>query len=223
VGTRALLLVAALTVTAAGARDAFAQVGIAGRIGTLGIGAEAAVDLSGRLALRGGFGAGVLLQTFTPATSFDDIDVSLEMPDSWYNVGLDYYLNSAIRIGGGVVFVTEDPVLTGDFGETVEIGGTTLTASEVGTLKGTVGTNRQAAYALIGFGRHSAQGLGLSLDVGAAILGGDPSIELSASGGSYPQAELAELLAIEARRFEDDIKTYLKVWPILSLGVRYGV
>ena len=220
---RLLLLLAALAATGAGGRAASAQVGIAGRIGTLGIGAEAALDLSGRLALRAGFGAGVLLQTFTPATSFDGIDVTLEMPDSWYNVGLDYYLNSAIRVGGGVVFITEEPTLTGDFGETVEIGGTTLTASEIGTLRGTVGTNRQAAYALIGFGRHSAAGLGLSLDVGAAILGGDPSIELSASGGSYPQSDLAELLAIQARRFEDDMKTYLKVWPILSLGLRYGV
>lgn len=222
-GTRTLLLVAALLATGAGGREASAQVGIAGRVGTLGIGAEAALDLSGRLALRAGFGAGVLLQTFSPATSFDGIDVDLEMPDTWYNVGLDYYLNSAIRVGGGVIFVTEDPVLTGAFDETVEIGGTTLTASEIGTMRGTVSTNHQAGYALIGFGRHATEGFGVSLDVGAAFLGNDPSVALSASGGSYPQQDLGELLAIEARRFEDDMKTYLKVWPILSLGLRYGI
>ena len=185
------------------------QIGVAARAGTLGIGGEAALNISDRLVVRGGIG----LVPLTVSTTFDGIDVELELPDSWYNLGLDLYLNSAFRIGAGFLFRPDDPTLTGDLQGPVDVGGLTLTPEQIGTL----------TYLLVGFGKHTSSGFGLSLDVGAAFTG-DPQVTLDASGGTFSdQPELDARLQQEAQDFEDDMKGYLKVWPILSLGVRLGI
>ena len=198
---------------------ASAQVGVAGRIGTLGIGAEAAIGLSDRIVIRGGMG----LSQLEANTTFDGVSVILTLPESWYNVGIDLYLNGAFRIGGGILFKPDDPTITGAFEEEVEIGGRTFTSAEIGTLTGQVLSEDRAAYVLIGFGKHTSSGIGLSLDVGAAFLG-NPSVTLAAEGGTFPdQAELDARLELEAQAFEEDMKAYLKIWPILSLGIRIGI
>lgn len=198
---------------------ASAQVGVAGRIGTLGIGAEAAISLSDRIVIRGGLG----LSRLEANTTFDGVSVVLTLPESWYNVGIDLYLNGAFRIGGGILFKLDDPTITGAFEDEVEIGGRTFTSAEIGILTGQVLSEDRAAYVLIGFGKHTSSGIGLSLDVGAAFLG-NPSVTLAAEGGTFPdQAELDARLELEAQAFEEDMKAYLKIWPILSLGIRIGI
>ena len=208
----------AILVLLSGPGSASAQLGVAGRVGTLGIGAEGAVSLSERIVLRGGVG----LWKLEANTSFDGIDVELELPANWFNVGIDLYLNDALRIGGGVLFKPDDPTFRGAFSEAVDIGGQTLTPAEIGTLTGRIASNDRAGYALIGFGKHTSSGVGLTLDIGAAFLG-DPGVVLDAQGGSLPPGQLDPLLAQEALDFEADMKTYLKIWPILSLGIRLGL
>ena len=210
---------ALLTGALAAPPSAAAQIGVAARVGTLGIGGEGALDISDRLVLRGGVG----LVTLDVSTSFDGIAVDLELPDSWYNVGIDIYLNSALRIGGGLLVRPDDPTLTGAFQEPVDVGGRTFTPGEIGTLTGTLSSEDRAPYLLIGFGKHTASGLGLSLDVGAAFTG-DPRVTLDASGGTFSdQPELDARLEQEAQDFEDDMRGWLRIWPILSLGVRLGI
>jgi hypothetical protein len=194
------------------------QLGIAARVGTLGLGGEGSIAFSDRFVLRGGAG----FWKVETGTSFNGVPVTLELPDAWYNVGIDFYLNSALRIGGGVVFKPDDPTIRGDLTGPVTIGGVELTPSEIGALTGVVDMDGQAAYALFGFGKHTDSGVGLFIDVGAAIFG-SPRVLLSAEGGTYPQAELDQLLAEEARNFEDDMKAYLRIWPILSIGLRIGI
>jgi hypothetical protein len=210
-----VLLIALLTGPAA----ASAQFGVAARVGTLGIGAEAAIGLSDRVVIRGGLG----LSTLEASTTFDGISVTLALPDNWYNVGVDLYLNSAFRLGGGILFKPDDFTITGTFDQPVDIGGRSFTPEEIGVLTGQVTSRDRAAYALIGFGKHTSSGIGLSIDVGAAFLG-DPSVSLAAEGGTFAdQAELNARLQQEARDFENDVKAYLKIWPILNLGIRIGV
>jgi hypothetical protein len=194
-------------------------IGFAARAGTLGIGVEGAVGLSDRLVVRGGIG----LWSPEASTTFDQIDVDLSLPDSWYNVGLDVYMNGSIRIGGGLLFKSDNPTIRGTFNSPVDIGGLTFTPAEIGTLTGSIASKDTAPYVLIGFGKHTASGIGLSLDIGAAYLG-DPQVSLASEGGTFPdQTELNSRLAQEALDFEDDMKAYLKIWPILNLGVRIGV
>lgn len=202
----------------AGSAPAAGQLGIAARAGTLGIGGEVALGLTDRLVARGGMG----LTSYTVTTTFDDVRMELDLPKNWYNVGLDLYLNGSLRVGGGVLIKPDDPALVGRLEGPVDIGGQTFTPDEVGTLTGTIMSKERAPFVLIGFGKHTDSGFGLSLDIGAAFTG-DPRVTLQAEGGTYPdQAELNGRLDQEARDFEDDMKTYLRIWPILSLGLRLG-
>lgn len=213
-------LAIALAVAAVAPYHAHAQtVGIGGRVGTLGLGAEAAIGLSDRVVVRGGIG----LIPFEPSLTLSDIDVTLELP-SWYNVGLDLYLTSAMRIGGGLLFKADDPTLTGAFTASQDIGGTTFTAQEIGTMVGVLDSKDRVPYVVIGFGKHTAPGVGLFLDLGVALLG-EPDFQLNAEGGtlSDDSGPLRTALDQEATQFEEDAGSYLKLWPILSLGLRIGV
>jgi len=193
--------------------------GIAGRAGTLGVGAEGAVALGGSIVLRGGFG----LMPFEPSVTIDDLEVTLKLPKQWYNVGLDLYIGGGLRIGGGMLFKSEDPSLTGTFTTSQDIGGRDFTPGELGTLTGVLDSEDQAPYALIGFGKHTSSGIGLFLDLGAAFVG-DPNITLAASGGTFSdQGELTSRLAAEATSLEDSAGTYLKIWPIINIGIKIGV
>jgi hypothetical protein len=193
--------------------------GLGGRVGTLGLGGELAIGLTDRVVARGGIG----FTPFEPTMTFGDLDVSLTIPSVW-NVGLDLYLNGAMRIGGGMMFRTSDPEVTGEFNQPQEIGGTTFTPGQLGTLTGVFDSNNNAPYVLIGFGRHTADGLGLFIDFGVAFVG-DPDVRLDATGGSLdPDTDptLRNALDQEAAEFEDDVRGYLKFWPVLSIGFRLG-
>jgi hypothetical protein len=200
------------------ASSAAQVLGLGARAGTLGFGGEAALALSDRLVVRGGMG----LMPFDVGATFNDIDVTLKLP-TWYNVGVDLYLNGAVRLGGGVLFKSQDPELTGKFDSTQEIGGVPFTPGEIGTLTGVIDSSDPAPYALIGFGNHTAPGLGLFLDLGVAFLG-DPEVSLYSTGGILSDDPATqEALDREAQSFEDDMRAYLRFWPILSLGLRIGL
>lgn len=209
----ALLAAAPTTLSAQG----FA---VGARAGTLGIGAEGAVSLGSRLALRGGLG----LLPFEPSTTIDDIDFTLTLPKTWFNLGADLYVGGGFRVGGGILFKSDDPELEGEITGTVEIGDETYSSAQVESLSGVLDSNDQAPYALIGFGRHTASGVGLFLDLGVAFLG-EPEVGLSASGDPaiVNSSEFQAELRAEERTIEDDAGSYLKLWPILNLGVKIGL
>jgi hypothetical protein len=188
------------------------------RVGTFGLGGEVALQLTERLVVRGGLG----ISPLEPGVTFSGVDVSLKMP-TVYNVGLDLYLNGAVRVGGGIMFRRRDPEVTGDFSAPQEIGGTTFTPQEIGMLTGVIASNRKAPYVLIGFGRHTAPGVGLFLDLGFAFMG-DPTVRLGARDGTLSDGAdpLMSALQQEAMEFEADMRGYLRFWPILSLGIRFG-
>ena len=90
------------------------------------------------------------------------------------------------------------------------------------SLTGAIDMDDQAIFALIGFGRHTTDGNGLFVDFGAIIFGA-PRVTLAAEGGTYPQDQLDQLLVQEATNFEQDMKPWLEIWPILNIGVRIGI
>jgi hypothetical protein len=185
----------------------------------VGIGGEGAVALSEKLAVRGGLG----LMPMKLTVDYEDIDWDLELPDTWYNFGIDFYPAGSFRIGGGILFKSDGPTLTATPTQAEEIGDMIFTPEEIGTLSAILVSGDKAPYALIGFGRHTDLGFGLFVDLGVALLG-DPEIELDVIGSSFSdQAELRRQLDIEARNLEDEAGTFLSLWPFLSIGVRFGI
>jgi hypothetical protein len=158
-----------------------------------------------------------------PSLALGDIDLAAELP-KWYNVGADIYLNGAMRVGGGLLFKGDDPRLTADFTADQELGGQMFTAQEIGTLVAVIDSNEKVPYALIGFGKHTAPGVGLFVDFGVAFMGA-PRFRLSTEGGTLADdaGPLRTALDAEAAEFEADAGRYLEFWPILSLGLRVGL
>jgi hypothetical protein len=188
--------------------------------GTLGIGPEAAVGITDRVVFRGGYG----FMPFEPSLTVSDLKLKFNLPSS-FHIGLDLYLNNTFRFGGGVLWRTEDPSVEGVFTTSQEIGGTTYSPSQIGTLTGVFDGRDRAPYVLLGFGRHTQPGIGLFLDLGVAFVG-EPDITLDATGGSLSpdtDASFRSALNQEATDMEQDAGSYLKLWPFLSLGVRVGL
>lgn len=203
-------------------------IGIGARIGTLGIGAEAAVGLGSRLALRGGVG---LTPIETDASRFwdvgDDVDATFKLPKTWYNIGADLYLGGGLRVGGGMLFKPDDPTITGTLTTTgsIQIGDSTYYGTAVSEITGAVDSKTQAPYVLIGFGKEAAPGIGLFLDLGVAFLG-EPVVTLTATGDPVVtnSPEFKSQLVAEQQKLDDDLPTWAKkYWPILNIGIKVGI
>lgn len=213
---KTVLGLAIAAVVAAPSAVAGQGLGVAARAGTLGAGGEVALALSNSLVVRGGL-------SWMPLdidATIDDVDVTISLPKTWFNIGVDLYLTGALRIGAGFLFKPDDFELTSVFDTDQDIGGVLFTPQEIGTLTGRVDVGDRVPYALIGFGKHTSSGIGLSLDVGAAFLE-EPSVSLAADGTAA--ATMQPQLTIEAQDFETEIPTWAKIWPILSLAIRIGV
>lgn len=222
-----LVLTAAALVALPGALSA-QGIGIAGRAGTLGVGAEGALGLTDNLVIRGGLG---LMPLELKNPSFwepgADVDATLTLPKTWFNIGADLYLGSGFRIGAGMLFKPDNPTLTGSLSgsASIDIGGTTYTATDVAEVVGTLESAKQAPYALIGFGKHTRTGIGLFLDLGVAMLG-EPDIALEATKGNptiINSAQFQQRLRTEEQNIKDDVGQYLKFWPIINIGIRFGI
>ena len=222
-----LVLTTAALLTLPGALSA-QGIGIAGRAGTLGVGVEGALGLTDGLVIRGGLG---LLPIERDISDLVDVgtnaEVSLTFPKTWANIGVDLYLGGSMRIGGGILFKPDNPAVEGSLtaGGSFDIGGQTYTVSEVAAVTGTLDAKKQVPYFLIGFGKHTKTGIGLFLDVGGAYLG-DNALKLSATGNPtvINSADFQNRLRQEEKDMLDDLPTWAtKFWPILNIGIKFGI
>ena len=113
-----------------------------------------------------------------------------------------------------------DPKIRADFTEPREIGDTEYFVP--GTLTGVLDQDALAPFAGIGFGKHTEGGFGFFLDVGAA-LSGTGAVRLSASGPIALVPGIEESLREEEEKLEDEMGGLLRVWPIVSIGVKFPV
>lgn len=194
--------------------------GFGGFAGTLGIGGQAAIGITDRFVVRGGYS----FMPYEPSFTVSDLDLTFDLPSS-FHVGVDLYVNNSFRLGGGLLFRSDDPSVEGVFTTDQEVGGNTYSPSEIGTLTGVFDAKDTAPYVLLGFGRHTQPGVGLFLDLGLVFVG-EPDIVLGAKGGTLDPSTDASFRAAldrEAADMEQDTGSYLKLWPWLSLGVRIGL
>lgn len=194
--------------------------GVGVRGGSLGFGGEAAVGLSSFLAIRGGFGFFPLQLNI----DYSGVDYTVKPPSSLGTVGVDLYPGGrSFRLMAGLLLRSGDVELeSGDLGQAgpVEIGDNEY--DQAGTISGVLKTESRAPFFGIGFGRHTAPGFGVSLDLGIALVG-DPSVELSASGPITQVPGFNEDLQAEAQTIEDETGGVLKYWPVLSFGIKIPI
>jgi hypothetical protein len=197
-----------------------AQFGVAARASTLGLGVEVSYRPSGML----GFRVGGNYLEFSRDATIEDIDYHLTPHFESASAIVDLYpMGGAFHLSGGLLINHNEGRMVAQLNHDVDIGGTTYTPSEIGSLIGTVDFRKTAPY--IGFGLAGRGKIAILLDLGVGITG-TPRVDLVGqtplTGAAKAQfdANVAEELADV--RAEIDGKSYLKFHPVLSLGLKIG-
>lgn len=185
------------------------------QISTLGFGGEAGVRLNPFIAIRGGgnyFATG-FDQEFTDV----DYDVDFQLASAGgvvdiHPLGNGFRLSGGVRWNGNNIDVDAEP--TG----TVDIGGRTFTAADVGRIEGNIGFNNFAPYAGLGFqGGFFGDRVNIAFDVGV-LFQGDPDVDLDAKGLLANDPTLRAELEEEEDDIEDDLQ-FLGFYPVAALTV----
>ena len=201
-------------------------ISVGGRIGTLGIGPEVALPVGSGITVRGGAGLlGVDLDMTGRFGLADHRTARLFFPKAFYTLGADISLGG-LRAGAGLLIKSEDPSyrITLDQGASIDIGASAYTEPQVATLTTEFSWTGTAPYLLLGFGSHSGLGLGFFADIGAVILP-DASFSMTATGDDALIASQPFLddLELEEREVRDDAGAWINYWPIVSIGLRFGL
>lgn len=213
----AAIAVAMLLPTAASAQSI--GVGVAARAGSLGFGGEVAVNLTRFFGVRGGIGVMPLSYT----GDVEEVRYHVESASPLSNIGVDFYPGFFdVRLGGGMMFIPNPTTFDAQYSGTITINGTQYTDAEVGALRGDLDHGSSAPYVVLGLGRQTNKGLGIFLDLGAAFLE-EQRMTYTTTGTLSGDPDFEAALAAEARAIEDEVNRYVKVYPILSAGIRYGI
>lgn len=208
------------TVTAAQA-----DVALAARAGTLGIGAELAIGMTEKLNLRVGYSA------FDYSTDIEDTDVTYDGDLELRNPSalLDWYsFGGGFHVTVGAVGASTKAKGTGvPTGGTYEINGRVYPASSVGSLSTEIEASSSVApYIGVGWGNpvDTAGRWTFLFDIGAVYYGSEPDVVVNVNcGAALSNAQCTQLRNdVEAERLDlmDEVDT-LTWYPVLNLGVSY--
>ncbi len=213
-------LIAASMVSAA----AYADTGVAGEVGTTGIGVHASVPLRPDLNVR--FGLGYLDYSYSGSTR--DMKYDLMLKANNYDALLDWYpskessfrMTAGLAYNGNKIDVRAQPNAVGNY----TVAGNTYNAASVGSVTGKVHFNKLVPYLGIGWGRPSVKekGWSFSTDLGV-LLQGSPKTSLSSSGCAAPAAlcnQFANDIARENSALRDEMNRF-KAYPVLRIGISY--
>ena len=226
---RSILIVLAALALLAAARPAHAlqaDVALGVRLGTLGTGADVAVALNETFALRGGAGfLGFDVDVTERSNLGSNRTAELSLSDALYTVGAELSFGF-LRVGAGLLVRSGDPAyeITYGNGASIDIGGGYYTEPDVRTLATTLVSGSAAPYAVLGFAPHLSDRISLFLDLGSAFPQ-DAGLEMSATGDPAVLSSpgFRADLETERREAEADLGGWLSFWPIVSVGLRYGL
>lgn len=190
------------------------DIGVTGKVGTTGLGADVTVPLvSNLLNLRSGYNFGEL----RPSTTQGDIKYKGDVHLESVPILLDLHpFNGGFRITGGVYYNKNDIDLSSVVAPGTVIGGVAVGGTAL--LNANVSWSEEfAPYLGIGWG-NAADGdsvlpIGFSLDIGA-FYQGSPDVILTDSSGLVLPADLA----IEQAQIEEDLSDF-KFFPVITVGI----
>jgi hypothetical protein len=198
--------------------DASAQLGLAGRVSTLGIGAEVSYRASRLVGLRAG---GNWLR-FTRDGTVDEIDYEITPKLTNATALLDLFpFGGAFHLTGGLMVNGNEGRLDAVLNQPVQIGGKTYSPQEVGSLVGAVTFDDIAPYAGLGFAGGGS--VSFLFDLGVAF-SGRPRATLAGNTNLTGVDKAIFDANVELERMElqaeIDDREYLKYHPVVSIGIR---
>jgi uncharacterized protein with beta-barrel porin domain len=159
----------------------------------------------------------------------DDIDYEIDIDMFSFGALLDWHpMNGEFRVSGGLFSLQPDITATATPTRNVEIGNTTFTPEQVGTLNAEVDYSRNlATYIGIGWGNAAKPDSKLTFSVDFGLLYTDnPTVSLEADSpladaNTVLKAQLESELAVEENRINSDDLDDFKLWPVINFGVAY--
>lgn len=207
----------ALVLSVSGA--ATADVGVGVKAGTLGLGLEGRWSPIPWLDMRVGINS--YDYDNTGAQAGINYNATLVL-DTLYVTGNFKFPLSPFRVtvgafsnGNELQLISQD---TG--GASFDIGGTTYSSSDVGTLKSVTSFANTAPYLGVGFDFEIFGKAGLNLDFGV-LWQGSPTVTMQADGLAASEPAFQDALELERLELENTLSDY-KAWPVISLGFIYN-
>ena len=198
---------------AAGVASADSSFGIGAKVGTLGIGIEAIWRPVPFVDFR--VGANSYDYTYNGPQAGLDYDGTLNL-ETVYATGNFHFPISPFRITAGVFSNgNEIELATVDAG-TFDIGGTTYTLADVGSLTSVVSFDDTAPYLGIGFDFTVLDKVGMNLDMGV-LWQDEPVVTMQASGLLANDPTFLAAAELERQQLADDMSSF-KAYPVVSLG-----
>lgn len=191
------------------------------KLSTLGLGFDISTPINDKLSAR--FNLNGASYSDTQSEDGNDYEGSLELLTA--GILLDYYpfqnnfrLSSGVYYNGNGFTGSVTPTST----TTVEIGGTTYTNADIGSLNTDISFNSLAPYLGLGWGNNARdKGWGFTFDLGAMFHGtGEANLN-----ATVIDQRIANLIASDIAKEEQDINDKLadiKVYPVVSIGVNYS-
>lgn len=130
-----------------------------------------------------------------------------------YPFGGGFRLSGGLRINGNEARVVASPT------QNVQVGNTTYTPAQIGTLRTETDLNSLAPTLTLGYGGGLSKGLTFGIE-GGAMFQGKMKIKPLTYTGTAPIGTIAADLERERQEIQDDIDGF-KVYPILQLTIGY--
>lgn len=195
-----------------------AQVGLAVRASTLGIGGELSLRASRNVGIRLG---GNYLQ-FSRDATLEDISYHVTPHFENGTAILDLHpFSGSFHLSGGLLLNYNEGEMVATLANDVQIGDSTYTPQQVGSLKGTVSFKKTAPYLGIGFAGRSRVAVLVDLGVGFT---GTPQVELLGETNltGAAKTEFDANVAREQQEAQAEITKHklLRYHPVVSLGIK---
>ncbi len=207
----------ALVLAASGTALADNNFGVGLKAGTLGIGVEGTWRPLPYLDIR--LGANRFDYNYDGSQAGVNYDATLNL-DTYYATVNFRFPASPFRISAGVYSNGNEFNLVSAETGSVDIGGTTYTAAELGTLSSDTTFSGTAPYLGFGFDFSLAGKVGLNMDFGV-LWQGDPTVTMNATGLLANDPTFLASVETERQQLQDDMSSF-KAWPVISLGVVFN-
>lgn len=222
-GALALALVgfgaSALPSTAAEPDEESGGIAIAGRISTLGPGAELHIPFGRYLKLR--LGGSLFSLDYTDTQ--EDLDFTVDARLRTGAALLDWFpAAGGFRFSLGAMYNGNELKGTARPRENTTIGDVEYTPAQIGTLAANVEFPTIAGYGGIGFGNATSPGSRLSVlfDIGV-MFHGAPTLQLTTDGALAGNPVFQAELEKERKEIEDDFVKLARFYPVISLGLSF--
>jgi hypothetical protein len=191
---------------------------LSAKAGTLGLGLEGSTSLNPNFNAR--VGANTFSYDYGNTASGIKYDVDLKLLTL---AGLvDWFpFSNGLRLSAGAMVNYNELDMNATSSSSYEIGGTTYTPADVGTLSGNLDFNRLAPYLGVGFGNPFEKDSSWSFNFDLGVLfQGSPDLSVSTTGALATNAAFQADLEKEKQDLKNTLNEF-KYYPVISFGITY--